>query len=59
MSNARTLLTEARAALLDEGRDLKLEELAALSALPDSTIPQLAALAHEVRLARCGPEVEV
>lgn len=59
MSNARTLLTEAGAALLDEGRDLKLEELAALSALPDSTIPQLAALAHEVRLARCGPEVEV
>lgn len=59
MSDTRTLLTEAGTALLDEGRDLKLEELAALASLPDNSIPALAALAHEVRLARCGPEVEV
>ena len=59
MSDNRQLLAEAGAALLDEGRDLKLEELQALSELPDSAIPALAALAHEVRLARCGPEVEV
>jgi len=59
MSDTRSLLAEAGAALLDEGRDLKLEELEALAALPDASIPALAALAHEVRLARCGPEVEV
>ena len=28
-------------------------------ALPDESVPALAALAHEVRLAWCGPEVEV
>ncbi len=59
MSTARELLDGARTALLDEGRDLKLEELAALAELPDAEVPGLAALAHEVRLARCGPEVEV
>ena len=55
----RTLLARAEQALLDEGRDLTLDELAALAALPDSAVPSLAALAHEVRLARCGPTVEV
>lgn len=59
MSQTRHLLREAGTALLDEGRDLKLEELSALSLLPHPDIPALAALAHEVRLARCGPEVEV
>ncbi len=59
MTDARKLVAEAGAALLDEGRDLKLEELAALADLPDPQIPALASLAHEVRLARCGPEVEV
>ncbi len=34
-------------------------ELGALAALPDSAVPSLAALAHEVRLEWCGPEVEV
>src|SRR6185503_17280704 len=34
-------------------------ELAALAALPPESVPSLAALAHEVRLAWCGPEVEV
>jgi len=38
---------------------LTLEELALLGALPDSSVPSLAAVAHEVRLAWCGPEVEV
>ena len=35
------------------------DELRALVALPDESVPALAALAHEVRLAWCGPEVEV
>ncbi|MGI8773390.1 MAG: biotin synthase BioB [Actinomycetota bacterium] len=56
---ARRLIEDARVALLDEKRDLKLEEIQALTDIPDDSIPQLAALAHEVRLARCGPEVEV
>jgi biotin synthase len=53
------LLAAARDALLDEGRQLTLEELADLAALPDDDVPALAALAHEVRLARCGETVEV
>jgi len=57
--NARRLLDAAATALLDERRDLKLDELDALAALPEESVPALAALAHEVRLARCGPEVEV
>ena len=34
-------------------------ELADLAALPDAYVTSLAALAHQVRLAWCGPEVEV
>ena len=45
---SRALIASAGDALLDERRQLTLEELA-----------ELAALAHEVRLAWCGPEVEV
>jgi len=56
---SRTLIAAAGDALLDERRQLTLDELAALAALPDSAVPSLAALAHEVRLAWCGPEVEV
>jgi len=59
MAGARNLLTAAGDALLDERRDLTLDELATLAALPDEAVPSLAALAHEVRLAWCGPEVEV
>ena len=56
---APTLLEGARTALLEEGRELTLRELADLAALPDDDVPALAALAHEVRLARCGDTVEV
>lgn len=59
MPDTAELLAAARDALLDEGRQLTLEELAALVALPDDDVPALAALAHEVRLARCGDTVEV
>jgi biotin synthase len=55
----RELLAEAGRALLDEGRSLTADELARLSRLPDVAVPSLAALAHEVRLGRCGPTVEV
>ncbi|MEL7210576.1 MAG: biotin synthase BioB, partial [Actinomycetota bacterium] len=53
------LLASARAALLDERRQLTLDEITDLSRLPAERVPALAALAHEVRLAWCGPTVEV
>ncbi len=56
---ARTLLAEAAEALLDRKEQLTLDQLRALAALPSEAVPSLAALAHEVRLAWCGPEVEV
>jgi biotin synthase len=55
----RNLLHAAATALLDDGRPLRPAELAELSRLPDRSVPALAALAHDVRLARCGPTVEV
>lgn len=55
----RDLLAVASVALLDDRRQLTLAELAELAALPDVSVPSLAAVAHEVRLAWCGPEVEV
>ncbi|MEJ5254158.1 MAG: biotin synthase BioB [Acidimicrobiales bacterium] len=57
--STRTLIAEAGATLLDRREPLELDQLAALAELPDSSVPSLAALAHEVRLAWCGPEVEV
>ncbi len=55
----RAALEGAAATLLDDRRQLSLEGLARLSVLPPESVPALAALAHEVRLAWCGPEVEV
>src|SRR5438309_11074911 len=59
MSETRELLSEAGRALLDERRQLTPDELAGLASVPADSVPALAALAHEVRLAWCGPEVEV
>ena len=56
---AGTPLDDAREALLTEGRQLTADELAALAALHDDDVPALAALAHEVRVVRCGEVVEV
>ncbi|HEX2192521.1 MAG TPA: biotin synthase BioB [Acidimicrobiales bacterium] len=55
----RALLASAAQALLDERRPLEGAELAALARLPAESVPALAALAHDVRLAYCGPVVEV
>ena len=57
--SSRALLVAAGGALLDERRQLTMDELTELAALPDADVPALASLAHEVRLAWCGPEVEV
>ncbi|MCU1358464.1 MAG: biotin synthase [Acidimicrobiales bacterium] len=56
---ARTAIRAAEVALLDERRMLTPDELSDLAHVPDASVPSLAALAHEVRLAWCGPEVEV
>lgn len=56
---SRDLLTRAGDALLDERRQLAIDELRDLSRLDDVHVPTLAALAHEVRLAWAGPTVEV
>ena len=56
---ARAAIRAAGDALLDERRQLTLEELSALADVPDSSVPALAALAHDVRLVWCGDTVEV
>ena len=53
------LIDAARRRLLNERQRLDAAQLAELAALPDSDIPALAALAHEVRLEWCGDTVEV
>ena len=55
----RTVIAAAEHALLDERRLLSAGELNALAALGDGAVMNLAALAHQVRLAWCGPNVEV
>lgn len=52
-------LEEARRTLLDDGGNLTMEQLGELARLPDDRLADLAALAHEVRLERCGDVVEV
>lgn len=58
MQTQRLLESVARA-LIDERRQLDVAELAALARLDPQHVPALAATAHEVRLAWCGPVVEV
>src|SRR2546423_13490553 len=57
--DARGVLRVAEAALLDDRGALTPSELAQLASLPEHCVPWLAALAHDVRLAWCGPTVEV
>ena len=52
-------LQVAERALLDERRPLTRDEVLAVAALPLDELPDLVALAHRVRLAYCGPEVEL
>jgi biotin synthase len=52
-------LAAAARALLDERRPLTRDEVSAIAAVPLDELPDLVALAHRVRLAYCGPEVEL
>jgi biotin synthase len=53
------ILATARQQVLEEGRGLDEQQVLAVLRLPDEDVPDLLALAHEVRLRWCGPEVEV
>ncbi len=56
MSN---ILEIARRQVLEEGRGLNEEQVLEVLRLPDSGIEGALALAHDVRMKWCGPEVEV
>ncbi|MBA2767571.1 MAG: biotin synthase BioB [Sporichthyaceae bacterium] len=53
------LLGFVRERVLREGAGLEERHVLEVLQLPDEALPQLLALAHEVRLRWCGPEVEV
>ncbi|GAA4215119.1 MULTISPECIES: biotin synthase BioB [Microbispora] len=53
------ILEIARVQVLDEGRGLDAAQALECLTLPDDRLPDLLALAHEVRMKWCGPEVEV
>ena len=53
------LLVPFRPQVLEQGRGLDQSQVLTVLSLPDEALPELLALAHEVRLRWCGPEVEV
>ncbi|MEV4702538.1 biotin synthase BioB [Actinoplanes sp. NPDC049316] len=53
------ILDRARAQVLTDGVGLDEAGILEVLRLPDEDLPQLLQLAHEVRMAWCGPEVEV
>ena len=53
------ILIEAREQVLDRGEGLTQDQALAVLQLPDDRLDELLALAHEVRMRWCGPEVEV
>ena len=53
------ILRVARDQVLGRGEGLTEQQLVEVLRLPDEQVPELLALAHEVRLAWCGDEVEV
>jgi biotin synthase len=53
------VLTEAREQVLEKGVGLTEAQVLRVLRLPDDQLPDLLALAHEVRNRWCGPEVEV
>ena len=53
------ILSVAREQVLEQGRGLTEAQVLDVLRLPDEALPDLLALAHEVRMRWCGPEVEV
>ena len=53
------ILVQAREQVLERGEGLSQDQVLAVLQLPDDRLDELLALAHEVRMAWCGPDVEV
>lgn len=53
------ILSVARHQVLEQGVGLTQDQVLAVLQLPEDRLEELLALAHEVRMAWCGPEVEV
>jgi biotin synthase len=53
------ILVEAREQVLERGEGLSQDQVLTVLQLPDDRLDELLALAHEVRMAWCGPDVEV
>ncbi|MDQ3760497.1 MAG: biotin synthase BioB [Actinomycetota bacterium] len=53
------VLALARERVLEQGTGLSEQQVLAVLQLPDNRLEELLALAHEVRMRWCGPEVEV
>ncbi|MGV0585389.1 biotin synthase BioB [Mycobacteroides chelonae] len=55
----RDILATAREQVLEQGVGLTQDQVLRVLQLPDERLEELLALAHEVRMQWCGPEVEV
>jgi biotin synthase len=53
------IVTVAREQVLERGERLTQAQILEVLQIPDDRLGELLALAHEVRLKWCGPEVEV
>src|SRR5262249_21663939 len=53
------ILGKARLQVLERGEGLNKDQVLQVLQLPDDRLEELLALAHEVRMRWCGPEVEV
>ena len=53
------ILIEAREQVLERGEGLTQDQVLTVLQLPDDRLDELLALAHDVRMRWCGPEVEV
>jgi biotin synthase len=58
-TDSTDILAVARQQVLERGEGLSQDQVLQVLELPDDRLEELLALAHEVRLAWCGPEVEV
>jgi biotin synthase len=58
-TDSTDILAVARQQVLERGDGLSQDQVLQVLQLPDDQLEELLALAHEVRMAWCGPEVEV
>ncbi|MDT5411447.1 MAG: biotin synthase, partial [Mycobacterium sp.] len=58
-TDSTDILAVARHQVLEGGEGLSQQQVLEVLQLPDERLEELLALGHEVRMAWCGPEVEV